>query len=188
MPAASRAAAARESRRASQFAKFRLVQLNLIPLVDVFTALVFFTLLTMTSATVPVAEGVVLPEARVGTEAVEQLTIGIGSRPAQVTLGGRPVMTVQEAATAPSTIPGQPLIIPRLLGLLQQNADSIRQRGNIAANEPVPVQLAIHADRTMRYDLLARVMHTARQAGFRNISLQVLRARDEAAGSAQQAD
>ena len=188
MAATSRAHAARESRRATQFAKFRLVQLNLIPLVDVFTALVFFTLLTMTSATVPVASGVVLPEASVGAEASERLTLGIGSRPAQVTLGGQPVMTVQEAATARSNIPGQPLIIPQLLGILQQKADSIRQRGNIAGDQAVPVQLAIHADRTMRYDLLARVMQTARQAGFRDLSLQVLRAGQDGAGAGQQAD
>ena len=35
--------------------------------------------------------------------------------------------------------------------------------------------LAIQGDSSMHYDLLARVMQTARMAGFKNISLQVNR-------------
>ena len=33
--------------------------------------------------------------------------------------------------------------------------------------------LAIQGDKSMRYDLLARLMQTVRLAGFKNISLQV---------------
>ena len=47
--ASERARAMRESRRKAQFSKFRLVQLNLIPLVDPFVAIVFYSL---TAATV----------------------------------------------------------------------------------------------------------------------------------------
>jgi biopolymer transport protein ExbD len=35
------------------------------------------------------------------------------------------------------------------------------------------VPLAVQGDKSMRYDLLARVMQTARLAGFKSISLQV---------------
>ena len=46
----TRARAAREGRRAAQFAKFRMTELNLVPLVDTFVAIVFFSLLTYTGA------------------------------------------------------------------------------------------------------------------------------------------
>ena len=59
---------ARAARRAAQFAKFRITELNLVPLVDTFVSIVFFAL---TSATVgelaPIVSGVRLPEAQVGT-------------------------------------------------------------------------------------------------------------------------
>lgn len=176
MAASGRTSASRESRRTSQFAKFKQLQLNLIPLVDVFVSLVFFTLITMSAATVPIVQGVRLPEAEVGIEAISQLTVGIGSRPAEVSVGGQSVMSVAEAAAARSDDPNRPLVIPKLLSVLNQHADSLRRLTDLPRDSAVQNQLAIHADRTLRYDVLARVMQTARSAGFRNISLQVLRA------------
>ena len=42
----SRARMARESRRGAQFAKFKLAELNLVPLVDTLVSIVFFALVT----------------------------------------------------------------------------------------------------------------------------------------------
>jgi len=177
----TRARSSREARRITQFSKFRLVQLNLVPLVDTFVALVFFTILTQTTATIPVAPGVQLPESAEGNEAREQVTLSIGSRPAQVTLNGRQILTVAQAARAQSTDPNQPLLIPPLHAALSQAADSVRRLRGTAADQAVPDQLAIHGDRTMRYDLLSRIMQTARMSGFTNITLQVQRAAEGAA-------
>src|SRR5438874_1421267 len=91
-----RARALREGRRKSQFAKFALVQLNLIPLVDTFVAIVFFSL---TAATV---------------------------------------------------------------------------------GELAPI---LNGERTMGYDLLQRLLQSARMAGFQKITLQVRRATEQ--GSAK---
>jgi hypothetical protein len=123
----------------------------------------------------PVVRGVNLPESRVGQPALQQLTLGIGP---QVTLGGRAVMSTQEAAQAQSDNPAQPLMIPPLYAALRAKADSIRSLRSAPATESVDVPLAIQGDRTMRYDLLSRVMQTARLAGFRNLSLQVNRVAD----------
>jgi biopolymer transport protein ExbD len=172
----NRARAARLARRVAQFNKFRLIQLNLVPLVDTFVSVVFFTLVTATVGELaPVVRGVTLPDARVGATALQQLTLGIGP---QVTLGGRPVMTTTEAALARSTDPTQPLLIPPLYAALRAKADSIRALRSMPANQSVDAPLAIQADRTMRYDLLSRVMQTARIAGFRNLTLQVNRVAD----------
>jgi len=167
----NRARAARLARRAAQFNKFRLIQLNLVPLVDTFVSVVFFTLTTATVGELaPVISGVSLPEARVGQPALQQVTLGIGP---QLTLGGRPVMATLAAAQSRSTDPAQPLVIPPLYAALRAKADSIRSVRNLPANRSVDAPLAIQADRTMRYDLLSRVMQTARVAGFRNLTLQV---------------
>ncbi len=171
----SRAKAAREHRRTLQFNKFRLVELNLVPLVDTFVSIVFFAL---TSAAVgelaPVAAGVRLPTSRVGSSALQELTVAIGAP--GITVGTTRVMSYQDAAAAQSNVPGQPLVIPQLYSALKLHADSLRTSGNVPVTESVREKLAIQGDRTMRYDMLSRIVQTARLAGFRNISLQVNRA------------
>jgi biopolymer transport protein ExbD len=167
----SRAREARAARRAAQFAKFRITELNLVPLVDTFVSIVFFALTTSTVGELaPVVAGVNLPESRVGTVAHQQMTLGIGR---QITLGEEAIMSTADAARAQSTDPSQPLAIPRLHNRLRQLADSIRREKNLPGNQSLDVPLAVQGDSTMRYDLLARIMQTARLAGFRAISLQV---------------
>jgi hypothetical protein len=101
---------------------------------------------------------------------MQQITLGIGP---QVTLAGRPVMSTVDAAAARSDDPAQPLMIPLLYAALRAKADSIRALRSLAAGQSIDAPLAIQGDRTMRYDLLSRVMQTARLAGFRNLTLQV---------------
>ena len=177
----NRARAARLARRAAQFNKFRLIQLNLVPLVDTFVSVVFFTLVTATVGELaPVVAGVNLPESRVGQPAMQQITLGIGP---QLTLAGRPVMSTMDAAQARSDDPSQPLVIPPLYVALRAKADSIRALRSLPAGQSIDAPLAIQGDRTMRYDLLSRVMQTARMAGFRNLTLQVNRVADAAVRS-----
>lgn len=184
MPITSRARAMRETRRKSQFAKFRLVQLNLIPLVDTFVSIVFFALTTATvGELVPVINGATLPESKVGVSTLQQLTLGVASSPALITLNGRQVMSVQDAATQASDNPSQPLVVPRLYSALKLAADSIRTEKKIPQDQSVDTPLAIQADRTMRYDLLSRIMQSARLAGFRTLTLQVRRAGQTAAAA-----
>ncbi len=166
----------REGRRHQQFAKFKFAELNLVPLVDTLVSIVFFALTTATVGELaPVTPGVTLPEARVGSNALQQLTLGVGR---QVTLAGNPVMSTLDAAQAESSDPRQPLLIPALYSALRLKADSIRTASAEPGIGPVEAPLAIQGDRSMRYDLLSRIMQTARLAGFKNISLQVRRVTD----------
>ncbi|MBX9929390.1 MAG: biopolymer transporter ExbD [Gemmatimonadaceae bacterium] len=176
----SRMRDARQARRAATFAKFRVTQLNLVPLVDTFVSIVFFALTTQTVGELaPVVPGVNLPETSVGTTAFSQLTLGVG---ATVTLAGRPVMSTLDAATAASDDPEQPLLIPLLHREMRRMADSLRTARGLARDAALDVPLAIQGDRTMRYDLLSRFMQTARSAGFTRISLQVQYAAPETRG------
>ena len=185
----SRARAMREARRTEQFSKFRLHTLNLVPLVDTFVSIVFFALTTQTvGELMEVPEGVALPESRVDAPALKQLTLAISSSPAQLTFADERLMSVQEAAGARSDNPQQPLKIPALYNVLRATADSIRGANNVPSDQSIGVPLAIMGDRSMRYDLLSRVMQTARLAGFRNVQLQVLRTETEGeAGAPTQA-
>lgn len=170
-PGVSRAKMAREARRTAQFAKFRLTELNLVPLVDTFVSIVFFALTTATVGELaPVARGVRLPESKSGTPALQQITVGIGS---QVTLANHPIMSSRDAAAAQSNVPNQPLVIPALYSALKLKADSVRAGSANPGAPQLDTPLAIQGDRSMRYDLLSRVIMTARLAGFKNISLQV---------------
>jgi biopolymer transport protein TolR len=172
----TRARAAREARRTAQFAKFRITELNLVPLVDTFVAIVFFSLATATvGEQMPVMPGVQLPESRIGETALQELTVGIGK---QITLNSVPVMSTVEAAAARSNNPNEPLLIPQLYSALRVQADSLRKKKNLDQNTSVENQLAIQGDKTMPYAVLARIMQTARLAGFRNVSLQVNRTGD----------
>jgi biopolymer transport protein ExbD len=174
----SRARAAREMRRAKQFQKFKMAELNLVPLVDTLVSIVFFALVTATVGELaPVVAGVNLPEASVGTNALQQLTLGVGG---QVTLAGAKVMNTLDAAQEVSNDPNEPLLIPTLYTALHARADSIRSMAGRPSDQPVDAMLAIQGDRSMRYDLLSRIMQTARMAGFRNLSLQVRRVGDAA--------
>lgn len=179
---AGRAKAAREARRTAMFHKFRLTELNLVPLVDTFVSIVFFSLTTQTLGEMsPTVNGVSLPSSSVGAPSATEITLGIASRPAELTVAGHRVMTVQAAAQSVSNVPNEPLIIPTLYTALHITADSIRKANDVPADESVKATLAVQADKAVRYDFLARVLQTARKAGFRNVSLQVLKTGGDAA-------
>ena len=181
----SRGKDARSERRAAQFAKFRITELNLVPLVDTFVSIVFFALTSVTVGELaPVVAGVRLPDANVGAPALQQLTLGVGR---DITLGGTTIMGTVEAAQSVSNDPAQPLLIPRLFTALKQASDSIKTAHGIAADQPADATIAVQADKSMRYDLLARIMQCLRSAGFKNVSLHVNRTGTEAAAAADAA-
>ncbi len=184
MAATSRGKAMREARRAAQFSKFRLINLNLVPLVDTFVSIVFFALTTQTlGAVAPVVGWVNLPESTFEAPAQERLTLGVSRQKVVIGQGEEftDVMSTSQAAAQPSSDPAQPLVIPGLYAALRQRADSIRAADDVPATQSVETTLAVQAEKTMRYDLLARVIQTARVAGFKNLTLQVLHA-DDASG------
>jgi biopolymer transport protein ExbD len=84
-------------------------------------------------------------------------------------------------------VPNEPLIIPELYNQLRVTADSIRKANDIPADQSVTTTLAVQGDKGMRYDLLARVLQTARRAGFKNVSLQVMKTGGDQAAATQQA-
>ena len=174
----SRGREMRAQRRAAQFAKFRMTELNLVPLVDTMVAIVFFALVTQTVGEMTqIVPGVTLPDSRVGMVTHEQLTLGITRT--SVTLGGRTIMGTGQAAAAQSNIAKEPLVIPQLYQVLKAKADSIKAATNMRDSASIPTKLAIQGDREVRYSLMSRIIVSARYAGFRNVTLQVNKTGDE---------
>jgi biopolymer transport protein ExbD len=168
----SRGREMRAQRRAAQFAKFRMTELNLVPLVDTMVAIVFFALVTQTVGEMTqIVPGVTLPESRIGAVTHQQLTLGITRT--SVTLGGKTIMGTGQAAAAQSNIEGQPLVIPQLYRALKATADSIKATGRMRDSASIQSPLAIQGDRDVRYNLMSRIIQSARYAGFRNVTLQV---------------
>ena len=168
----SRAREARAARRAAQFAKFRVTELNLVPLVDTLVSIVFFAITTQTVGELSqVIPGVNLPSSIVGTAAHDQLTLGISS--STIMLGDQVVMGTGQAASVASNMPDQPLVIPPLFVVLKNKADSIRVANDIPQGQSVTTPLAIQGDKEMPYVLMSRMIQTARVAGFNTLTLQV---------------
>src|SRR2546421_11139313 len=104
-----RARALREGRRRAMFQKFGLVQLNLIPLVDTFVAIVFFSLTAATGGDLaPILTGVSPPPAKGGAPAHQERTLGGSSRPAAILVHGPQLKSVGAAAAGTATVPGPP--------------------------------------------------------------------------------
>jgi len=179
----SRAREARAARRAAQFKKFRIVELNLVPLVDTLVAIVFFAITTQTVGELSkVIPGVNLPSSGVGTAAHEQLTLGISS--STIMLGEETIMGTGQAAAAQSNMPNQPLVVPALYAVLKAKADSIREAHDLPTEQSVTTPLAIQGDREMPYVLMSRMIQTARVAGFNTLTLQVNKTSSPAATAA----
>lgn len=172
----------RKARRAAQFAKFRITELNLIPLVDVLVSIVFFAIASQTVGEMTkVIPGVELPSTRVGQVAHEQLTLGINS--STIMIGEERIMGTGEAASAQSNMPSQPLVVPALYAVLKGKADSIRNVQQTPQDQSITTPLAIQGDKGMPYVLMSRMIQTARVAGFNTISLQVAKTDGPAAGA-----
>jgi biopolymer transport protein TolR len=140
------------------------IPLNLVSMIDIFTTLVFFLLLTSTSVqTLRSPRSLELPSSLTSQTPNDTPVLMITSD--AITLQGQPVMTVAQAAeTSGDVLPqlkSQLLLVP--LAQVQGQTSDAQTRGEIN----------IMADKEIPYSLLKKVMVTAGQAQFARISLSV---------------
>ena len=139
----------------------RRADLNLIPLIDVFTVLVFFLLVHPNDgAMLPAAQKLHLPESVAAVDPHRTLVITVTDR--DILLQGRSVAPVAGAlADAAENIAA-------LQTALESNA-APQSNGSVAA----PAEITIMADRAIPYRLLKKVMMSCSQAHYGQISLAV---------------
>lgn len=149
--------------------------LNLVSMMDIFTILVFFLLVSSAETEVlPNPKEIQLPESAALEKARESVVVMVTDD--QILVQGRPVVSVASA------LKGDDLVIPALKDALRQQTDRVliqQARVGIAARE-----VTILGDKDLPYRLLKRVMASCTDAEFGQISLAVVQ-KDGAAAPAQ---
>jgi biopolymer transport protein ExbD len=149
--------------------------LNMVSMMDIFTILVFFLLVSSAETEVlPNPKEIQLPESAAIQKARESVVVMVTGD--QILVQGRAVASVSAA------LAGQELVIPELKDALRQQTDRVliqQARADIAARE-----VTILGDRELPYRLLKRVMASCTAAEFGQISLAVVQ-KDGTAASAQ---
>ena len=140
--------------------------LNLVSLMDIFTILVFCLLVNSSDVeTLPNEKDLQLPESIAEEKARETVVIMIGET--DIIVQGTPVATIADVMEL-----GPNDTIPELQqALLSQNDRVLRRE---AQDDVAGREVTIMGDRDLPYSLLKRVMRTATESDYGQISLAVL--------------
>ena len=140
--------------------------LNLVPLMDVFTILVFFFLVHSADVALTADRNVIeLPESVADRKPRETLVVTVTRE--TILLQGLPVMSVVAANSAAG----------RTLASLQEALEGQLGRGRIQPaqeHRAVDREIMIMGDKSIPFALLQKVMLTCTRAGFGQISLSVI--------------
>ncbi len=144
----------------------KIVSLNLVSLMDIFTILVFFLLVNSAQVEVlPNAKDLQLPDSIAEQKARENVVIMVTGD--EILVQGSAVASVADAVTQKS------LIITGLKEALQSQTDRVLRREAVA--DIADREVTIMGDKQLPYSLLKRVMATCTAADYGQISLAVMR-------------
>ena len=139
--------------------------LNLVSLMDIFTILVFFLLVSSSEVEVlPNAKDIQLPESIAQEKAKETVVILIGDE--DIIVQGNPVVKVADVMAQTSND------IPELREALKSQNDRVLRRE--AQDDIEGREVTIMGDKDIPYRLLKKVMATCSQSEYGQISLAVL--------------
>ncbi|MCL4478311.1 MAG: biopolymer transporter ExbD [Deltaproteobacteria bacterium] len=147
-----------------------ITNLNLTPMIDVFTVLVIF-LLKNYSATGYVgatAKDLVLPASTSNKQPQAVLTVAVNE--SYILVEGKEVQTINQA-----DISSQTLLFPQLYNALKKEAQKglYLEKLSKGAN-PFKGEMMIQGDKNIPFQLLEKIMYTAGQAGYSTMSLEVM--------------
>lgn len=142
--------------------------LNMVSLMDIFTILVFFLLVSSSSVKdLPNAKQITLPESTAEQLPKETVVIMVGAT--DIVVQGRKVADVQQVLKAADGV-----IKPLKEELLRLASLKLTQVASVDG-KPVVREVTILGDKAIPFKLLKRIMLTCTQASYSNISLAVLR-------------
>ena len=149
----------------------RTASLNMVSLMDIFTILVFFLLVSSSSVKdLPNAKQIQLPESSSEQLPKETVVIVVGEK--DIVVQGRKI------ASVPAVIGSKDAEIKSLKAELLRLA-SRTVRKTTPDGKPVPREVTIMGDKKIPFALLKKIMLTCTKAEYTNISLAVLRKRDK---------
>ena len=165
-----------ESRRAKRMSRHhartkRSASLNMVSLMDIFTILVFFLLVSSSSVQdLPSAKQIKLPESVSDKLPKETVVIIVGEE--DIIVQGKRIALVSAVEKADS------IVITSLKNELDR-LTSQKRRVVTADGKPVARKVTIMGDKKIPFALLKKIMLTCTKANYTNISLAVLRKRDK---------
>ena len=140
--------------------------LNMVSLMDIFTILVFFLLVSSSTGEVlPSTKSIKLPESTAEKKPKETLTIFINDT--DILVQGRKIATVSSVLTTKG------LVIEPLKKELDLQAK--RLIGLQPEGKPFNGEVTVLGDKTLPYKLLKKIMVTCTKANYGNISLAVMK-------------
>ena len=141
--------------------------LNMVSLMDIFTILVFFLLVSSTTVQdLPNTKEIKLPESIAEKLPKETVVIMVSSN--DIVVQGKKVADVQSVKRT-----DQPEI-----DSLKEELQRISKRQIVATTpdgKPIPREVTIMGDKEIPYELLKKIMFTCTRANYTNISLAVMR-------------
>lgn len=161
----------KSSRRAHRMQRHlrarRGVNLNLVSLMDIFTILVFFLLVSQAEIEVrPNTQGVELPESVVRQELRRSPTLTVTA--SEILAGGHPVLTVSDVLAS------KQLILPELRDALRRLAAAMNVKLQDQERGPEEMaEITILGDREIPYQVLRKILATATDAGYDTLALAV---------------
>ena len=139
--------------------------LNMVSLMDIFTILVFFLLVSAGDTEVlPTPKKITLPESTAEKAPKKNVVIMVSDR--EIKVLGKKVANVR------SVINSRNPIIPGLMSELDRYAN--KARGNKKAKYDPKKGITIMGDKAIPYKVLKKIMLTCASANFTNISLAVV--------------
>lgn len=146
------------------------VALNLVSLMDIFTILVFFLLVSSSEVEVlPNAKDLKLPESLAEERARETVVVMVTKD--NLLVQGRIIASVKEV------LGSEAVVIPALRAALQQQTDRVLRQE--AKEDILNREVTIMGDREIPYKLLKKVMATCTDADYGQLSLAVLQKTSE---------
>jgi len=145
----------------------RAATLNMVSLMDIFTILVFFLLVSSSTVQdLPNAKDIKLPESISDTLPKETIVIMVSDD--DIVVQGRKIADVKSVVNA-----NRPEIASLKRELERQSSKQIVKKA--PDGKPMPHEVTIMGHRTIPYKLLKKIMYTCTRANYTNISLAVLR-------------
>ena len=141
--------------------------LNMVSLMDIFTILVFFLLVSSTTVQdLPNTKKIKLPES--SAEKLPKETVVVMVSNDDIVVQGRKVADIKSVRRDDQ---------PEIAGLKKELARLSKRvvLKKTPDGKPIPREVTIMGDRKIPYEMLKKIMYTCTKASFTNISLAVMR-------------
>ena len=158
----------RETRRMKRMErnnKSHHVSLNLIPMLDVLSVLVFFLLFHSFNGDM-LEQRLVLPESHVETRPRGTLAISVNTE--SVIVQGKPVIRTAEL------LDDRIGIVPEITERLEELELSMEKTGTKTGAENETMEITLLADKTIPFKVLKKIMTSCTASGYGKISLAVI--------------